>query len=71
MTGEMLTSHRELHSRTTDGMVIRLLWCAEEDRVFVSVDDQKTGQAFSVDVPKGERPMHVFTHPFAYANQTR
>lgn len=71
MTTQTLTPLRELHSRTNDGMLIRMLWSADENRVFVAVDDQKTGETFSVEVPEGERPMHVFAHPFAYANQTR
>ncbi|HTX30366.1 MAG TPA: hypothetical protein VMD09_03225 [Solirubrobacteraceae bacterium] len=71
MTAEMLTSMRELESRTTDGILVRLLWCQDENRVFVSVNDHKTGETFSVEVPEGERPLHVFAHPFAYANQTR
>lgn len=71
MTTQTLTSLRELHSRTNDGMLIRLLWSADENRVFVAVDDRKTGETFSVEVPEGERPMNVFAHPFAYANQTR
>jgi hypothetical protein len=68
MTTEMLTSIRELNSRTADGILVRLLWCESENRVFVSIDDQKTGETFSVDVPDGERPLHVFAHPFAYVN---
>ena len=68
MTTEVLTSVRELHSRMADGIVVRLLWCEDENRVFVSVDDQKTGETFSVDVPDGERPLHVFAHPYAYVN---
>lgn len=71
MTTETLKSLRELHSRTNDGMLIRLLWSADENRVFVAVDDHKTGEAFAVEVREGERPLHVFAHPFAYANQTR
>ncbi|MBV8430131.1 MAG: hypothetical protein JO244_03150 [Solirubrobacterales bacterium] len=66
MTAEMLTSLRELHSRVTDGLLVRLLWREDENRVFVAVEDQKTGESFSVEVPEGERPMHVFAHPFAY-----
>ena len=70
MTAEMLTSLRELHSRTADGIRVRLLWCQDENRVFVAVNDRKTGETFSLEVPAGERPLHVFAHPFAYANQT-
>lgn len=71
MTAEMMTSLRELHSRTADGIIVRLFWCQDENRVFVAVNDEKTGETFSVEVPEGERPLHVFAHPFAYANQTR
>jgi hypothetical protein len=67
MTAETLASLRELHSRTTDGILVRLLWREHDNRVFVAVNDNKTGEAFSIEVPDGERPLHVFTHPFAYA----
>ena len=67
MSPETLTSPRELHSRMADGILVRLLWCQNEDRVFVAVDDHKTGKAFSLEVPAGESPLDVFTHPFAYA----
>lgn len=66
MTTETLTSMRELHSRTTDGILVRLLWCEQKNRVFVSVNDNKTGETFSFEVPEGERPLHVFDHPYAY-----
>jgi hypothetical protein len=68
MSAEMLTSLRELHSRTADGIQVRLLWSADDNRVFVAVSDNRTGQAFSVEVPDGERPLHVFDHPFTYAS---
>jgi hypothetical protein len=67
MTFEMLSSIRELHSRTADGIRVRLLWCQDDDRVFVAVNDHKTGDAFSVEVPQGERALSVFDHPYAYA----
>ena len=70
MTTETQASLRELHSRTADGILVRLLWSQDDDRVFVAVNDHKTGETFSVEVPDGERPLHVFAHPFAYANQT-
>ncbi len=67
MPAEMLRSMRELHSRVNDGIHVRLLWCQGDGRVFVVVDDHKTGAAFSLEVPEGERPLHVFQHPYAYA----
>jgi hypothetical protein len=71
MLADTLTTLRELHSRTADGILVRLLWCADNNRVFVSVNDNRSGETFSVEVPEGERPLHVFDHPFAYVNQTR
>jgi hypothetical protein len=70
MPTQTLSSLRELHSRTADGILVQLLWSEDDNRVFVAVNDEKTGQMFSVEVPEGERPMHVFTHPFAYASRT-
>lgn len=67
MTPEMLINARELHSRTTAGIHVRLLWCQDGDRLFVAVNDHKTGEAFSVNVPRGERALSVFDHPYAYA----
>lgn len=67
MTPEMLSSMRELHSRTNDGIQVRLLWSKDSGRVFVTVIDQKRGDAFTVEVPERERALHVFHHPFAYA----
>jgi hypothetical protein len=66
-TTEMHRSMRELDSRTSDGIDVRLLWCQDSDSLFVAVHDGKTGEAFSVKVPQGERPLNVFAHPFAYS----
>lgn len=68
MTTETLTSLRELHSRTADGILVRLLWNDRDNRVFVTVNDNKTGEAFSVEVADGQRALHVFDHPYAYAS---
>jgi hypothetical protein len=62
-----VTSLRELHSRTNDGILVQLLWSEHENRVYVSVYDSKTSEAFSLDVPEGARALDVFHHPFAYA----
>jgi len=67
MTAEMLTSVRELDSRVNDGLCVRLLWCQHSGRLFVAVNDHKRGDAFSLEVPKDQRPMHVFHHPYAFA----
>lgn len=67
MTAEPPASMREVHSRTNDGIHVRMLWSQEDGRVVVAVDDRKTGQTFSVEVPRHARPLEVFHHPFAYA----
>lgn len=69
MTTATLTTMRELDSRVNDGIHVRMLWCTSEERVSVAVTDTKTGEAFSLEVRDGERPMDVFYHPYAYAEQ--
>ena len=70
MHAELLETARELHSRVSDRIHVRLLWLERDDRVVVEVDDAKTGERFMVDVPERSRAMHVFHHPFAYAGGT-
>jgi hypothetical protein len=67
MTAQMLYTTRELHSRVTDGIQVRMLWNEHDGRVTVTVVDDKMGDAFVVDVLPGERAMDVFHHPYAYA----
>lgn len=59
---------RELATRGTDGLQVQLLWCAADDIVFVRVDDQRTGDGFSVPVRRDQSPLEVFNHPYAYAS---
>ncbi len=67
MFAHTLDSLHELHSRVSDGIHVRLLWGKDDDRVVVAVDDVKTGERFAIDLPRGQRAMDVFHHPFAYA----
>jgi hypothetical protein len=67
MNSQLLHHMQELHSRISDGIHVRLLWSKQDDRVAVAVDDAKTGDAFAVEVRKGERALDVFHHPYAYA----
>lgn len=69
MTPESLTSVRELDSRFSDGIQVSLWWCKHDGRVWVSVLDTKTRDAFCLQVLEGERPLDVFHHPYAYARQ--
>ncbi len=67
MTAETLTMVRELDSRVTNGMQVRLLWCEPDDTLWVAVVDMRGGDTFRLRVRPGERPRDVFDHPFAYA----
>ena len=68
MTPEILTSIRELDSRFTNGIQVRLLWCQHDNRAWVSVIDTVSRDAFCVKVRDGERAVDVFHHPYAYAS---
>lgn len=67
MTAQTTTTMREVDSRINDGIHVRMLWSEEDGRVVVAVDDTRTGQTFSVEVPRDIRALEVFNHPFAYA----
>jgi hypothetical protein len=69
MSPELLISMRELDSRVCGGLKVRLMWSREDGRLLVAVNDHRTGEAFSVEVPDGERPRRVFEHPYAYVNR--
>ena len=61
------TTARELHSRTSDGILVRLLWYPNDDQLSVAVNDTKTGETFELPIHPGERALDVFRHPYAYA----
>jgi hypothetical protein len=61
-----ITTFRELAHRRNDGIDVTMFWDSATDRVTIVVDDAKGGDAFEILVAPGERPMDVFTHPFAY-----
>ena len=65
------TTHllRELDHRNSDGIDVRLLWNERENTVHVTVNDAKTGEAFTIPVRDGDKAMDVFQHPFAYAGR--
>ena len=58
---------RELDHRTNDRIDVRLLWREADNAVLVSVEDEKTGDQFTIEVRDGEKPLDVFNHPYAYA----
>jgi len=65
------TTTRELDSRTSDGIHVRLLWHQSDGHVSVEVNDTKTGKAFELPLHDGERALDVFHHPYAYAASRR
>jgi hypothetical protein len=58
---------RELDHRTNDRIDVWLLWREHDNRVLVSVADEKTGDRFTIEVRDGESALDVFHHPYPYA----
>lgn len=58
---------RELDHRRFDGIEVCLLWRSTDDRALVAVSDEKTGDAFTLEVEPDESALDVFHHPYAYA----
>ncbi len=67
MTVDTSTSLRELDYRVSGGIQVRLLWHEDDERLWVAVQDSGTGESFRLEVRRGERPLDVFRHPYAYA----
>ena len=57
---------RELAYRESDGIEVTLFWDAVRDTLTVSVIDEKTGVAFTLDAAR-DKALDVFNHPFSYA----
>jgi hypothetical protein len=62
-------SSRELDSRVSDGIHVRLLWHRGDGHVSVAVHDTKTGDAFELPVGDGTQAYDVYNHPYAYAGE--
>jgi hypothetical protein len=56
----------ELANRRNGGVEVWLFWRRGDDRLTLSVADEKTGEAFELRVAR-ERALDAFYHPFAYA----
>jgi hypothetical protein len=67
MAGTRHSKMRELDSRTADGIRVLLLWHQPDGKVYVSVDDAKTGDSFCFEIRDRDRTREVFHHPYAYA----
>ena len=59
------TGVRELDRRISDGFDVRLWWNSHTDRVFVTVDDERSGESFTLAVDAADA-LEAFHHPFAY-----
>ncbi|MGZ6913697.1 MAG: hypothetical protein ACXVJS_19300 [Acidimicrobiia bacterium] len=56
---------QELAERTEAGIIVRLLWDQPRDQVIVEYRDDRSGDQFSVIVPKSQA-LSAFHHPNAY-----
>ena len=56
---------RELDHRSGDGFDVTLLWSARTGRVFVAVEDTRTGDSFRIRVDPRDA-LEAFHHPYAY-----
>jgi hypothetical protein len=61
------TSARELHSRISDGIHVRLLWREHDGKLCAAVVDDNAGGGFCMEVRDRARALDVFHHPYAYA----
>ena len=68
---KMGSTTRELDSRTSDGIHVRLLWYPHDARVSVAVHDTKTGDAFECQWQTQADALDAFHHPYAYAAAAR
>jgi hypothetical protein len=66
MTSDAHLTHRELDSRSGDGLDIRLLWNPDDDSVTVTVADVRTQELFVIPIAARDAAA-AFQHPFAYA----
>jgi hypothetical protein len=55
---------RELASRHSGGVHVRLYWRKRGDRVFVHVKNEPIGESFVLEPPK-EAALSAFYHPYA------
>ena len=64
---EQLTNpDQELSTRKSDGITTSLWWKPGTSETYVTVTDDKLGEAFTVSVEAPATPNDVFNHPYAY-----
>jgi hypothetical protein len=62
----MDTTIRELDSRSSDGIDVRLLWSPHTEQVWIDVRDHRLGGSFRLEVERSEA-LAAFRHPYAHA----
>jgi hypothetical protein len=63
-TIDKASTSRELASRESDGVHVRLLWHPQGNTLTVSVEDARAGERFEFAVER-DRGLDAFYHPFA------
>jgi hypothetical protein len=58
---------RELDHRKNDDIAVWLLWNSRTNQVFVTVEDQRTGDLVEVTV-SGADALDAFQHPYVYCD---
>jgi hypothetical protein len=67
MTDIFEEQYLEVDEREADGIRVTLVWNRATDTLSVLVSDERTGEAFALEVVRGEDALDLFHHPFAYA----
>ena len=57
----------ELDERESNGIRVTLIWNRATNCVSVLVYDEKSQDAFALEVSEGDDALDIFNHPFAYA----
>jgi hypothetical protein len=63
---EAWPTKRELSRRRSAGVEVVLYWCDRTSAVTLFVHDERTGEAFEVEVD-GADALDAFHHPYAYS----
>lgn len=58
-------ARKELAERYVNGLLVRLYWHSDADRVALSCCDDRTGETFLTWIPKAQA-LDAFYHPMAY-----
>jgi hypothetical protein len=68
MTTTSETRIRELDRRVNDGIDVTLFWNPQTDRLFINLEDHRSGGSLELEVEASEA-LEAFRHPYAYAGR--